>query len=98
MRRPESALQAIDHGRDSGCPSVRSLEFRDSSSPFRWCSKANKIRNLAFFDSLTQLPNRRLLIDRLGQAVASATRQHQYGALLFLDLDYFKLLNDTEGH
>jgi diguanylate cyclase (GGDEF)-like protein/PAS domain S-box-containing protein len=57
-----------------------------------------QIRNLAFFDSLTQLPNRRLLIDRLGQAVASATRQHQYGALLFLDLDYFKLLNDTEGH
>lgn len=57
-----------------------------------------QIRNLAFFDSLTQLPNRRLLIDRLGQAVASATRQHQYGALLFLDMDYFKLLNDTEGH
>jgi diguanylate cyclase (GGDEF)-like protein/PAS domain S-box-containing protein len=57
-----------------------------------------QIRNLAFFDSLTQLPNRRLLIDRLGQAVASAMRQHQYGALLFLDLDDFKLLNDTEGH
>ena len=57
-----------------------------------------QIRNLAFFDSLTQLPNRRLLIDRLGQAVASATRQHQRGALLFLDLDYFKVLNDTEGH
>lgn len=57
-----------------------------------------QIRNLAFFDSLTQLPNRRLLIDRLGQAVASAARQHQYGALLFLDLDDFKLLNDTEGH
>ncbi|HTY02701.1 MAG TPA: EAL domain-containing protein, partial [Rhodocyclaceae bacterium] len=57
-----------------------------------------QIRNLAYFDSLTQLPNRRLLIDRLGQAVAAAARQHQHGALLFLDLDYFKLLNDTEGH
>jgi diguanylate cyclase (GGDEF)-like protein/PAS domain S-box-containing protein len=57
-----------------------------------------QIRNLAYFDSLTQLPNRRLLIDRLGQSVASATRQHQRGALLFLDLDYFKVLNDTEGH
>ncbi len=57
-----------------------------------------QIRNLAYFDSLTQLPNRRLLIDRLGQAGASVTHQHQHGALLFLDLDYFKLLNDTEGH
>jgi diguanylate cyclase (GGDEF)-like protein/PAS domain S-box-containing protein len=57
-----------------------------------------QIRNLAFFDSLTQLPNRRMLINRLGQAVVSATRQREYGALLFLDLDYFKVLNDTEGH
>jgi diguanylate cyclase (GGDEF)-like protein/PAS domain S-box-containing protein len=57
-----------------------------------------QIRNLAFFDSLTQLPNRRLLIDRLGLALAAATRHHRHGALLFLDLDYFKTLNDTEGH
>jgi diguanylate cyclase (GGDEF)-like protein/PAS domain S-box-containing protein len=57
-----------------------------------------QIRNLAFFDSLTQLPNRRLLIDRLGLALATAARHHRHGALLFLDLDYFKLLNDTEGH
>ena len=57
-----------------------------------------QIRNLAYFDSLTQLPNRRLLIDRLGQSVAAAVRQHRHGALLFLDLDYFKVLNDTEGH
>ncbi len=57
-----------------------------------------KIHNLAFYDSLTQLPNRRLLIDRLQQAVASTARYHQHGALLFLDLDHFKLLNETEGH
>jgi diguanylate cyclase (GGDEF)-like protein/PAS domain S-box-containing protein len=57
-----------------------------------------QIRNLAFFDSLTQLPNRRLLIDRLGLALATAARHHHHGALLFLDLDYFKVLNDTEGH
>jgi diguanylate cyclase (GGDEF)-like protein/PAS domain S-box-containing protein len=57
-----------------------------------------KIRNLAFFDPLTQLPNRRLLIDRLGHALATAARQHRHGALLFLDFDQFKLLNDTEGH
>ncbi len=57
-----------------------------------------KIRNLAFFDSLTQLPNRRQLIDKLGLALAAAARYHHFGALLFLDLDYFKVLNDTEGH
>ncbi len=57
-----------------------------------------KIRSLAFFDPLTQLPNRRLLLDRLQQAMASSARSHHYGALLFLDLDNFKSLNDTLGH
>lgn len=57
-----------------------------------------QIRNLAFFDPLTHLPNRRLLIDRLGQALANAARHQRRGALLFLDLDAFKVLNDTEGH
>lgn len=57
-----------------------------------------KIRSLAFFDPLTQLPNRRLLIDRLGHALTAASKHHHHGALLFLDLDHFKVLNDTEGH
>ena len=57
-----------------------------------------KIRNLAFYDPLTQLPNRRLLIDRLGHALATAVRHRRHGALLFLDFDHFKILNDTEGH
>ena len=57
-----------------------------------------KIRNLAFYDPLTQLPNRRLLVDRLGHALAAAVRHHHHGALLFLDFDHFKILNDTEGH
>jgi len=57
-----------------------------------------QIRNLAFFDPLTQLPNRRLLIDRLGLALATTVRFRKYGALLFLDIDYFKNLNDTLGH
>ena len=57
-----------------------------------------QIRKLAFFDPLTQLPNRRMLIDRLGHALAAAIRHHHHGALLFLDFDHFKLLNDTEGH
>jgi len=57
-----------------------------------------EIENLAFYDPLTQLPNRRLLLDRLKQALASSTRNERYGALLFLDLDNFKTLNDTLGH
>ena len=56
------------------------------------------IERLAFFDALTGLPNRRLLIDRLQKAIASSTRRTTHGALLFIDLDNFKILNDTLGH
>ncbi len=59
---------------------------------------SEEIRNLAFYDPLTTLPNRRLLLDRLKQALASSARSGQRGALLFLDLDHFKTLNDTSGH
>jgi diguanylate cyclase (GGDEF)-like protein/PAS domain S-box-containing protein len=58
----------------------------------------DEIRNLAFYDPLTTLPNRRLLMDRLHQALASSSRSDQQGALLFIDLDNFKNLNDTLGH
>ncbi|WP_284407691.1 EAL domain-containing protein [Acidovorax sp. SUPP3434] len=57
-----------------------------------------EIENLAFYDLLTGLPNRRLLLDRLNQAAATAARSRELGALLFLDLDHFKTLNDTQGH
>jgi diguanylate cyclase (GGDEF)-like protein/PAS domain S-box-containing protein len=57
-----------------------------------------QIRNLAFFDPLTQLPNRRLLLDRMQQALASSARSGREGALLFIDVDHFKTLNDTLGH
>ncbi|SFE30711.1 bifunctional diguanylate cyclase/phosphodiesterase [Paracidovorax konjaci] len=57
-----------------------------------------EIESLAFYDLLTGLPNRRLLLDRLHQALATAQRSRQFGALLFLDLDHFKTLNDTQGH
>ena len=57
-----------------------------------------EIRNLAYFDSLTHLPNRRLLLDRLEHALASSVRNRMYGALIMLDLDHFKVLNDTQGH
>jgi PAS domain S-box-containing protein len=56
------------------------------------------INSLAFYDPLTHLPNRRLLLDRLQQALASSTRSGREGALLFIDLDNFKTLNDTLGH
>jgi diguanylate cyclase (GGDEF)-like protein/PAS domain S-box-containing protein len=57
-----------------------------------------EIRNLAFYDPLTRLPNRRLLLDRLKQTLAASTRSEKHGALLFIDLDNFKTLNDTLGH
>ena len=57
-----------------------------------------EIQNLAFFDPLTHLPNRRLLLDRLQQALAGSARSQRKGALLFIDLDNFKALNDTYGH
>jgi diguanylate cyclase (GGDEF)-like protein/PAS domain S-box-containing protein len=59
---------------------------------------AEEIKNLAFFDPLTSLPNRRLLMDRLYHALTACTRSGRQGALLFIDLDNFKTLNDTLGH
>ncbi|MFB1490119.1 MULTISPECIES: EAL domain-containing protein [unclassified Thiocapsa] len=56
------------------------------------------IRRLAFYDPLTGLANRRLLLDRLKQTLAAATRTGQHGAVIFIDLDNFKQLNDTRGH
>ena len=58
----------------------------------------DEITNLAFFDPLTGLPNRRLLLDRLRQTLAASIRSKRKRALLFVDLDDFKTLNDTLGH
>lgn len=58
----------------------------------------DKVRQLAFYDPLTNLPNRRLLDDRLLQTIAASKRSKCYAALMFLDLDNFKPLNDEHGH
>ncbi|MFA6314311.1 MAG: EAL domain-containing protein, partial [Sterolibacterium sp.] len=57
-----------------------------------------KINELAFFDQLTGLPNRTLLLDRLKQTMTASSRSGSFGSLLFIDLDNFKTLNDTLGH
>ena len=57
-----------------------------------------EVHRLAFYDHLTQLPNRRLLMDRLEQALVASQRNGTHGALMFMDLDNFKILNDTKGH
>ena len=57
-----------------------------------------KVTQLAFYDPMTDLPNRRLLNDRLQTAILSAQRNGSHGALLFIDIDNFKTLNDTQGH
>jgi diguanylate cyclase (GGDEF)-like protein/PAS domain S-box-containing protein len=69
--------------------------FSDSSKSQ---AAADEIKHLAFYDFLTSLPNRRLLVDRLHQAMATSVRSGKSGALLFIDLDDFKTLNDTLGH
>jgi len=65
---------------------------------FEAVERENEIKQLAFYDSLTNLPNRRLLFDRLEHALIMSARTGRRGALLFWDLDYFKNLNDNHGH
>ncbi len=84
------------------------LEFDDTGVPVRIVGTVQditarkkaeaEIRSLAYYDPLTGLPNRRLLLDRLAQALQLRRADHAHGALMFIDLDNFKDLNDTLGH
>ncbi|MBI3480259.1 MAG: diguanylate cyclase [Nitrosomonadales bacterium] len=58
----------------------------------------NEVKSLAYYDVLTKLPNRRTFTDRLSQAMAASKRSNRYGAVMFIDLDNFKPLNDQYGH
>ena len=76
-----------------------STGFRTSGRDITERKKAEeRIAELAFFDTLTRLPNRTLLLDRLKHAMINGGRNRTYGAVLFIDLDHFKTLNDTLGH
>ena len=88
----ELAFQSDEKGK-------RAAEFQELEKLNTESNKVEKeVRKLAFHDSLTSLPNRRLLNDRLTQAMATSKRSGCHGALLFLDLDNFKPLNDKHGH
>ena len=74
------------------------LQHERSIWRHRITQATEQLRNLAFYDTLTLLPNRRLLNDRLTQAMATSSRSGHYGALMFMDMDNFKTLNDQFGH
>ena len=82
--------------RDTACKPERVIGTHSDISDRKIMEE--KVRQLAFHDPLTNLPNRRLLADRLMQAMGANKRSGCYGAVLFLDLDNFKPLNDAHGH
>ncbi len=85
-----TALLGVQNRIEGGIAIVDDITERKKSE--------EEIRNLAYYDPLTRLPNRRLLMDRLGHALTASTRSREFGALMILDLDHFKGLNDTQGH
>jgi diguanylate cyclase (GGDEF)-like protein/PAS domain S-box-containing protein len=89
----EARWTLVNHA-DGKPPSILSINTDISARKVA----EQKIENLAFYDPLTGLPNRQLLLDRLQQALNLHTRNGNCGALLFIDLDNFKALNDTRGH
>ena len=90
------ALMTISSVKDSkGRVTHYVISFTDITE---YKAAQEKILNLAFYDQLTGLPNRRLLLERLERALAVGARNHRFGAVLYLDMDHFKTINDTQGH
>ena len=79
-----------ERNEDKICATLRDIRERKQAE--------EKIEYLAYYDALTELPNRRLLLDRLEQNISRARRYRFFGAMLFLDLDRFKNINDSLGH
>ncbi|QDX80310.1 hypothetical protein B9N43_02935 [Denitratisoma sp. DHT3] len=97
-RRKDGSLLDVEltaHALELDGKSLISLSARDISERTR---AEEEIRRLAFYDTLTGLPNRRLLLEQLGKALAQAKRYSRSMAVMFLDLDRFKNINDTLGH
>ncbi len=111
MERGEWTGEILQHRSDGGIVTIEgrwTLVRDDNDQPHsilaintdvtRRKSAEQEIQKLAYFDPLTQLPNRLMLTDRLQHALSNSSRTHTGGALMFIDLDNFKTLNDTLGH
>ncbi|MFO7576452.1 MAG: EAL domain-containing protein [Pelovirga sp.] len=85
-----SYRRGADQSEDKTCATLRDVTERVQAQ--------ERIEYLAYYDSLTELPNRRLLLNRLEQSISRAQRYGYFGAMLFLDLDRFKNINDSLGH
>jgi diguanylate cyclase len=97
----EQAFTASEQHPTAGGEKLRELEETNSYLRRELVeveTKAATANHLAYHDALTGLPNRRLLLDRLNQAIAQASRQKKHVALIFFDVDGFKLINDKLGH
>lgn len=112
--RTEEGMHEVDFrvmvggNEERSCHITGKAEFDDRGQPLRMLGTIQditerkrieqEIHTLAFYDALTGLPNRRLLSDRIRTAIAASKRSGRYGAVMFIDLDNFKPLNDAHGH